>query len=154
MCFNWNADGKSACHLAFRLLFIVICRLLYPALILGERRLYLPHIYTLHHAFTTRSGGGILHAQAYPFQEVDAEEGGGSLIRPYSNFIEYGCTPYVGMAQNEWLTCTTSYVQNSALDVVISLYEPYQSFSSVSSATILLALLETITGVPHQQVAN
>ena len=29
------------------------------------------------------------------------------------------------------LTCTKSDVQNSALDVVRSFYEPYQSFSSV-----------------------
>ena len=34
----------------------------------------------------------------------------------------------------KWLPhmpCTKSHLQNSALDVVISLYEPYQSFSSV-----------------------
>ena len=32
-------------------------------------------------AFVTRSGGRILHAQTYPLQEVDAEEGDGRLIR-------------------------------------------------------------------------
>ena len=32
-------------------------------------------------AFATRSGGRILHAQTYPLQEVDAEEGDGRLIR-------------------------------------------------------------------------
>ena len=37
--------------------------------------------------------------------------------------------------------CTKHYIQNSALDVVISLYEPYQSFSSVfiSNKTISIA---------------
>ena len=49
--------------------------------------------------------------------------------------MEYGSTPYVGMAWGKkWLPhvpCTKSHVQNSALDVVISFYEPYQSFSSV-----------------------
>ena len=32
-------------------------------------------------AFATRSGGRILHAQTYPLQEIDAEEGDGRLIR-------------------------------------------------------------------------
>ena len=32
-------------------------------------------------AFATRSGGQILHAQTYPLQEVDSEEGDGHLIR-------------------------------------------------------------------------
>ena len=41
----------------------------------------LPRIPALHHAFATRSGGRILHAQTYPWQEVDAEEGDGRLIR-------------------------------------------------------------------------
>ena len=51
--------------------------------------------------------------------------------------MEYSSTPYVGMARGGGgkrqlhVTCTKSYVQNSALDVVISLYEPYQSVSSV-----------------------
>ena len=49
--------------------------------------------------------------------------------------MEYGSTPYVGMAWEKiWLPhilCTNSYVQNSALDVVRSLYEPNQSFLSV-----------------------
>ena len=44
----------------------------------------------LHHAFATRPGGRILHAQTYPLQEVDAEEGDGRLIRTirymYSEF--------------------------------------------------------------------
>ena len=50
--------------------------------------------------------------------------------------MEYGSTPYVGMGpekngcrikcvQNKW------YVKKSTLHVVISLYEPYQLFSSV-----------------------
>ena len=41
-----------------------------------------------------------------------------------------------------------------SLDVVISLYEPCHSLSSVLTATRLLALLDTITGAPHQQVAK
>ena len=48
--------------------------------------------------------------------------------------MEYGSTPYVGMAQKKkWLPHVpyTKHVQNSVLDVVISLYEPYQSFLSV-----------------------
>ena len=40
----------------------------------------LPRILALHHAFAMRSGGRILHAQTYPLQEVDAEEGDGCLI--------------------------------------------------------------------------
>ena len=72
--------------------------------------------------------------------------------------MEYGSTPYVGMAWGKkWpppITCTKSYVQNSALDVIMKLYEPYQSFSSVSLATILLVLLETMAGVPQRQVAK
>ena len=43
-------------------------------------------------------------------------------------------TPSVGMARGKMVVACKvykSYVQNSALDVVISLYEPYQSFPSV-----------------------
>ena len=52
------------------------------------------------------------------------------LASIWSHALEYGSTPYVGMAREEkWLpraTCTKSYVQNSALDIVIlGLYEPY-----------------------------
>ena len=47
-----------------------------------------------------------------------------------------------------------SDVQNSALDVVRSFYEPYQSFSSVFITTRLLALMEIITGVPKRQFAK
>ena len=46
---------------------------------------YLPRILALHHAFAMRSGGRILHAQTYPLQEVDAEEGDGHLILLYGN---------------------------------------------------------------------
>ena len=46
--------------------------------------------------------------------------------------MEYGSTSYVGMAREKkasavHVPCTKLYVQNSALDVAISLYEPYQS---------------------------
>ena len=48
--------------------------------------------------------------------------------------IEYGSTQYVGMAQKKMAAPLNMYksdVQNSALDVVRSFYEPYQSFSNV-----------------------
>ena len=48
---------------------------------LAKESYTLPRILALHHAFATRSGGRILHAQTYPLQEVDAEEGDGRLIR-------------------------------------------------------------------------
>ena len=48
---------------------------------MAKKRLYLPRILTLHHAFAMCSGGRIRHAQTYPLQEVDAEEGCGRLIR-------------------------------------------------------------------------
>ena len=45
--------------------------------------------------------------------------------------MEYGSTPYVARdgTGKKWLPhmpCTKVYVQNSALDIVTSLYEPYQ----------------------------
>ena len=50
--------------------------------------------------------------------------------------MEYGSTPYVGMArEKKWrphITRTKSYAQNSALIIVISFYEPYHDISSVS----------------------
>ena len=48
--------------------------------------------------------------------------------------MEYGSTPYVGMARKKWrphITRTKSYVQNSALIIVIGFYEPYYDISSV-----------------------
>ena len=42
--------------------------------------------------------------------------------------MECSCTPYVGLAQQNggymYETCTNSYIQNSALDVVVSLMSP------------------------------
>ena len=66
-------------------------------------------------------------------------------------FLESICRDGPGKKWLPHVLCTNSYVQNSALDVVTSLYEPYQSFSS---ATRSLTLLETIAGVPHRQVAK
>ena len=45
--------------------------------------------------------------------------------------MEYGSTPYIGMAWPPHCMCTKLYVPNSALDIVISLYVLYLSFSSV-----------------------
>ena len=50
--------------------------------------------------------------------------------------MEYGSTPYVGMAWEKngvhiAITRIKSYVQNSALDAVINFGKPYQSFSGV-----------------------
>ena len=58
--------------------------------------------------------------------------------------MEYGSTPYIGMAPKKMAAhcmCTKWYVQNSALDIVISFYGPYLSFSSVfiSNKTLSVA---------------
>ena len=45
------------------------------------------------------------------------------------SIMEYGSTPYVGMAQEK--KRTKSYVQNSALIIVIGFYDPYHDISSV-----------------------
>ena len=51
--------------------------------------------------------------------------------------VEYSSTPYMGMAPKKVAVplyvcmCTKRYVQNSALDLVISFYGPYLLFSSV-----------------------
>ena len=49
-------------------------------------------------AFATRSGGRILHAQTYPLQEVDAEEGDGRLIRTV-RYHQYHCWSYQKLSQ-------------------------------------------------------
>ena len=49
--------------------------------------------------------------------------------------MEYGSTPYVGMAREKnggpIITRTKTYVQNSALIIVIGFYEPYHDILSV-----------------------
>ena len=47
------------------------------------------------------------------------------------NIMEYGSTPYVGMARRLHITRTKSYVQNSALIIVMGLYEPYHGIARV-----------------------
>ena len=64
------------------------------------------------------------------------------------NTIHYHGVRYYSICRDgmgkKWLLhvpCTKSYVENSALDVVTSLYEPYQSFSSVfiNNSTVSVA---------------
>ena len=72
--------------------------------------------------------------------------------------MEYGSTPYIGMAPKKWLPhcmCTKWYVQNSALDLVISFCGLYTCHSRVfSTVTRLLTLTESIAEVPNRQVAK
>ena len=58
------------------------------------------------------------------------------LVSPIIRHVimEYGSTPYVGWHGKKWrphITRTKSYVQNSALIIVIGFYEPYYGISSV-----------------------
>ena len=58
------------------------------------------------------------------------------------HIMEYGSTPYIGMAPKQMATPLHVYsVQNSALDLVISFCGPYLSFSSVfiSNKTLSVA---------------
>ena len=79
MCFNWNTDGKSASHCSYLHASIAILINMHPYLAKESYTYLVSSLYIM--AFATRSGGRILHAQTYPLQEVDAEEGDGRLIR-------------------------------------------------------------------------
>ena len=58
--------------------------------------------------------------------------------------MEYGSTPYVGMAREKMVAPHNTYklyVQNSALNIVIGFYEPYHHILSVfiSNQTVSVA---------------
>ena len=52
------------------------------------------------------------------------------------------------------MPCTKVYVQNSALDIVTSLYEPYQWFSSVFISEKAVSVARDHRWVPHRQVVK
>ena len=52
------------------------------------------------------------------------------------------------------MPCTKVYVQNSALDIVTSLYEPYQWFSSIFIGEKTVSVARDHRWVPHRQVAK
>ena len=47
---------------------------------------------------------------------------------------------------------TISYVQNSALIIVIGFYEPYHGISSVLIVNTTVSVARSFAGVPHRQV--
>ena len=52
------------------------------------------------------------------------------------------------------MPCTKAYVQNSALGIVTSIYEPYQWFSSVFIGEKTVSVARDHRWVPHRQVAK
>ena len=74
------------------------------------------------------------------------------------HIIEYGSTLYVGMAQKKY-GCPIKRVQYLMFKTLLWMYsEAFMSHTSHSrvflSTTRLLALIETITGVPKRQFAK
>ena len=52
------------------------------------------------------------------------------------------------------MPCTKAYVQNSALGIVTSIYEPYQWFSSVFIGEKTVSVARDHRWVPHRQVSK